>query len=419
MKDRLKSIATRAVHVGAKPPASCTVPKVPPIYASSVFSFDYLDQIDEVYEGKMPGYVYSRQRNPGIDLLEEAVRSLEDGAEAVAFASGMASIVCSVLSLVKAGDHVVAAKVLYGGTHTFFCDDLPRRGVQTTLVDISDLDQVRAAVRANTKVVYCETISNPLMEVADLAALADIARSSGAALVVDNTFASPVLCRPLSHGADISINSATKYLNGHSDVTGGIAVFARDAGYGAEYGASSCRPGSLAAKVRSLAALYGPTPSPFDVWLIVRGLRTIDLRVRRSSENALKLAQFLAKHPQVGVVNYPGLESSPFHRLARKYLDSGYGGMLSFALKNQAWADTPLAAARAVIDSLEMVELVPSLAGVSTTVSHPGKTSHRAIPVKEREAYGVGDGLIRVSVGIEDYRDIEADFRQALDRLTR
>ena len=175
MRKKSTSIATRAVHAGGKPPQSSTVPKVPPIYASSVFSFDYLDQIDEVYEGRKPGYVYSRQRNPGIDLLEEAVASLEDGAEAVAFASGMAAITSSILSLVSAGDHVVAAKVLYGGTHTFFSAELPRRGVETTFVDVNNPDEVRSALRDNTKVLYCETISNPLMEVADLAALAEIA----------------------------------------------------------------------------------------------------------------------------------------------------------------------------------------------------------------------------------------------------
>lgn len=416
MNEKRPSVGTRAVHAGGKPPKSVTVPKVPPVYASSVFSFDYLDQIDEVYEGRVPGYVYSRQRNPGIDLLEEAVCSLECGSEAVAFASGMAAIACSVLSLVKAGDHVVAGRVLYGGTVTFFKDELPKRGVETTFVDTNDLGEVRLAIRPNTRLVYCETISNPLMEVADISALAEIAHSAGALLVVDNTFASPVLCRPLEHGADISINSTTKYLNGHSDVTGGVAVFGPCASGTREGESSSGRSGGEggypAARARALASLYGPTPSPFDAWLTVRGLRTVELRVRKCSENALRLARFLAAHPKVGVVHYPGLESSRYHELAGKYLDGGYGGMLSFELKGGS-----LESARAFIDSLRMVELVPSLAGVSTTVSHPGKTSHRPVPREEREACGVGDGLVRVSVGIEDYEDIERDFRQALDAV--
>ncbi|MEX0974208.1 MAG: PLP-dependent aspartate aminotransferase family protein [Bacillota bacterium] len=396
MKRKPKSVATTAVHAEAKPPQSVTMPKVPPIYAASVFCFDSLAQLDEVWEGRSHGYVYSRMRNPGIDLLEETVNSLEGGAGAVAFGSGMAAITVSVLSLVSSGDHIVAAKVLYGGTYTFFHDELPRRGVTTTFVDANDLAEVKAAMRPATRVVYCETVSNPLMEVADISALAEIAHANGAILAVDSTFASPVLCRPLEFGADLSIHSGTKYLNGHSDVTSGVSV-ARDA--------------AVAGKIRSLASTYGPVPSPFDAWLIVRGIRTIDLRVKKCSENALQLANFLARHPKVTVVHYPGLLESPYRTLAEKYLDNGFGGMLSFEVRGG------LDGARALIDSLDMVELVPSLAGVSTTVSHPGKTSHRAIPLAERAAYGVGDGLIRVSVGIEDYADIEEDFKQALEQV--
>ncbi|MGE5578902.1 MAG: trans-sulfuration enzyme family protein [Bacillota bacterium] len=396
MKRSPKGIATTAVHAGTKVPESVTMPKVPPIYAASVFSFDTLSQLDEVWEGRSQGYVYSRMRNPGIDLLEETVNSLEGGAGAVAFASGMAAITVSALSVLTAGDHVVSAKVLYGGTYTFFHDELPRRGVSTIFVDVNNLEEVRAAMQPNTRMLYCETVSNPLMEVADLGALAFIAHESGAILAVDNTFASPVLCRPLAHGADLSIHSSTKYLNGHSDVTGGIAVG---------------KDPALVAKIRSLASTYGPVPSPFDAWLVMRGIRTIDLRVRKCSENALALAGFLARNPTVSEVHYPGLPSSPYKDLADKYLDRGYGGMLSFAVQGG------LEGARKVIDSLEMVQLVPSLAGVSTTISHPAKTSHRGIPQAEREASGVGEGLIRVSLGIEDYADIEQDFAEALRQV--
>jgi cystathionine beta-lyase/cystathionine gamma-synthase len=396
MKRRFNSVATDAVHAGARPPESRTLPKVAPIYATSVFSFDSLAQLDEVWEGRTPGYVYSRMRNPGVDLLEEAMNSLEDGQGAVAFASGMAAITLSVLAQVSAGDHIVSAKVLYGGTYAFFHDELPRRAVGTTFVDANDLGEVQAAMRPDTKVVYCETISNPLMEVVDLSALAGIAHRGGAVLMVDNTFASPVLCRPIKFGADLSIHSGTKYLNGHSDVTGGVAIAADK---------------TLAGKIRSLATTYGPVPSPFDAWLMMRGIRTIDLRVRRCSENAARLAQFLGTHPKVTVVHYPGLEESPYRALGEKYLDGGFGGMLSFEVRGG------LGGARKLIDSLDMVELVPSLAGVSTTVSHPGKTSHRGIPLVERAKYGVGDGLIRVSVGIEDYKDIEEDFSRALEQV--
>lgn len=396
MKRKSRSVATKAVHAGTTPPESRTLPKVAPIYATSVFSFDTLSQLDDVWEGRSPGYVYSRMRNPGVDLLEEAVNVLEDGEGAVAFGSGMAAITLSVLAQVVEGDHIVAGKVLYGGTYSFLHDELPKRGVQTTFVDGNSLDEFRAAMRPNTRVLYCEVISNPLMEVADLSGLAEIARRCRVSLVVDNTFASPVLCRPLRFGASVSIHSGTKYLNGHSDVTSGVAIAGDKA---------------LAGKIRSLATTYGPVPSPFDAWLLVRGLRTIDLRVRKCSENALRLAGFLAAQPKVTVVHYPGLEGSPYRALGEKYLDGGFGGMLSFEVRGG------LDGARQLIDSLDMVELVPSLAGVSTTVSHPGKTSHRGIPLAERAAYGVGDGLIRVSVGIEEYVDIEEDFRLALEQV--
>lgn len=393
MSRKPRGVATTAVHAGGRAPESVTLPKVPPIYAASVFSFDTLAQLDEVWEGRSKGYVYSRMRNPGIDLLEEAVNSLEGGAGAVAFASGMAAITVSLLSVLSAGDHVVAAKILYGGSYTFLHDELPRRGVTATFVDANNLDEVKAAMRPNTKVVYCETVSNPLMEVADLVALASIAHGGGAMLAVDNTFASPVLCRPLGFGADLTIHSGTKYLNGHSDVTSGVCV-AKDP--------------ALCAKVRSLASMYGPVPSPFDAWLILRGIRTIDLRVRKCSKNALRLAAYLSGHPSVAAVHYPGLPSSPHHRLGLQYLRGGFGGMLSFEAKGG------LEGARKVIDALEMVQLVPSLAGVATTVSHPAKTSHRGLPAAERTASGVTDGLIRVSVGIEDYADIQDDFDEAL-----
>jgi len=392
---RSKSSATKVVHAGSKLPESATRPKVPPIYATSVFAFDCLDDIDRVYEGNLPGYIYSRMGNPGLEIVQDVVATLENTPDAVLFSSGMAAITVSILSQVSCGDHIVAANVLYGGSYSFLRNELRRRGVETTFVNIDNLSSVKNALRPNTKIVYCETISNPLMGVADLEELSNIAHSNRSFLFVDNTFASPVLCRPFEHGADVVIHSGTKYLNGHSDVTCGVM----------------CCTKEIAEAIRPLAVIYGPVPSPFDAWLLLRGLRTLFLRMERHSKNALKLATFLESHPKVKVVHYPGLKSSPYHELARKYLDGGFGGMLSFEVEGG------LDGARAVVDSLRMVELVPSLAGVATTVSHPGKTSHRAIPPQERESYGVGDGLIRVSVGIEEYSDIEEDFRQALDNL--
>ena len=276
-----------------------------------------------------------------------------------------------------------------------FNNEFSRFGVQTTFVDFTDLDAVQNAIRKNTKVFYVETICNPLMEVVDIPAVVAMAKKTGAKVYVDNTFASPIHFRPLEAGADVVVHSATKYLNGHSDITGGVVASSRE----------------FIEKVKKVGTAFGPTLSPFDAWLVLRGMKTLALRMRRHSVNALKLSEFLSGHPKVTVVNYPGLSSSKTYPVAKKILMDGCGGMLSFAVKGG------LDAARTVIDGLQMTELVPSLAGPSTTVSHPGKTSHRSIPLSERQAYGVGDDLIRVSVGIENIEDIIDDFAQVLDKV--
>ncbi len=390
-----KRMGTMAVHAGSKVIQSVTQAKVSPIFASSVWTFDTLQQIDDIYEQKSSGYIYSRISNPGVEQLEQAVALLEGGETAAAYSSGMAAIAMALLAGVESGDHVVAHQVLYGGTYSLLKNEIPRVGVDVTLVDFTDLAAVEKAIKPNTKVVYLETICNPLMEVIDVAEVARLAGKVGAKVFVDNTFASPFHCRPIAHGADVVVHSATKYLNGHSDITGGVVV----------------GPKAFIDKVRKVGTTLGPTLSPFDAWLVLRGLKTLALRMERHSANALQLAEYLESHPKVTAVNYSGLKNSKSHQIACKQLADGFGGMLSFTVKGE------LAGARAVIEDLQLVELVPSLAGPSTTTSHPGKTSHRAIPVAERESYGVGDGLIRVSVGIEDIEDIVADFEQALAKL--
>ena len=390
-----KKIDTIAVHAGAKACPSDVRSKISPIFASSVWSFDSLDQIDEVYEHRIPGYVYSRISNPGVEQLEQALSLLEGAEAAAAYSSGMAAITMSLLAELQAGDHVLAHQVLYGGTYTLFRSELSRFGVETTFVDFTDMDAVQQAVRADTKVLYVETICNPLMEVVDIPAVVELAAKIGAKVYVDNTFASPIHFQPLSVGADVVIHSATKYLNGHSDITGGVVASNRD----------------FIDKVKKVGTTFGPTLSPFDAWLVLRGLKTLALRMERHSANAMKLADFLAAHPKVTVVHYPGMTTSKTHLAAKKLLNGGCGGMLSFAVAGG------LDAAGTVINGLKMTELVPSLAGPSTTVSHPGKTSHRAIPLAERQAYGVGDDLIRVSVGIENSEDIIGDFSQVLDKV--
>lgn len=390
-----KRMGTMAVHAGAKVIQSVTQSKVAPIFASSVWTFESLQQIDDLYDQKSSGYIYSRISNPSVEQLEQAVTTLEGGEAAAAYSSGMAAIAMSLLAEVNNGDHVVAHQVLYGGTYSLLKNELPRLGVDVTLVDFTDLAAVEKAIQPNTKVVYLETICNPLMEVIDIAAVVRLAGKVGAKVFVDNTFASPFHCRPIAFGADVVVHSATKFLNGHSDITGGIVVGAK----------------AFIDKVKKVGTTLGPTLSPFDAWLVLRGIKTLALRMERHSANALHLAKFLAAHPKVTAVNYPGLKSARSHKIACDQLAGGFGGMLSFTVKGD------LAGARTVIEALSLVELVPSLAGPSTTTSHPGKTSHRAIPVAERESYGVGDGLIRVSVGIEDIEDIISDFEQALAKL--
>ncbi len=392
-KDKLDTIA---VHAGTHEPESVTRSKVAPIFATSVWSFDRLSLIDDIYEQREPGFVYSRMANPTVQQLEQVVSRLDGAGGAIAYASGMAAIAVALLAELKQGDHVVAHHVLYGGTYALLKNELPKLGITTTFIDFNDLDAVKKAVQPQTRVLYAETICNPLMEVVDIPAIVAIAKKSGAKVYVDNTFATPIICRPLGHGADVVLYSATKYLNGHSDVTAGVIV--SDAAF--------------IGKARAVGTIYGPTLSPFDAWLTIRGLRTLPLRLERQSQNALALAKFLAGHPKVTRVNYPGLDSSPTRTIADRILTGDYGGMLSFTVVGD-----DLAGARTVIDGLEMTELVPSLAGLATTTSHPGKTSHRAIPVAERSAYGVGDGLIRVSVGIEGIEDIIADFDQALAKV--
>ncbi len=388
-------IDTLAVHAGAKACPSDTRSKVSPIFASSVWSFDSLEQVDDVYEHRAPGYVYSRISNPGVEQLEQSVALLEGAEAAAAYSSGMAAIAMALLAELKAGDHFVAHQVLYGGTYALFINELGRFGVETTFVDFTDMAAVHAAVRPNTKVLYVETICNPLMEVIDIPAVAALAGKCRAKVYVDNTFASPVHFQPLLAGADVVLHSATKYLNGHSDITGGVVAASKE----------------FIDRVKKVGTTYGPTLSPFDAWLVLRGIKTLAVRMERHSANALALAEFLEKHPKVIKVHYPGLASSKTYAVAQKLLSGGCGGMLSFAVAGG------MEAARTVIDGLQLTELVPSLAGPSTTVSHPGKTSHRAIPLNERQAYGVGDDLIRVSVGIESIEDIIADFEQILAKV--
>lgn len=388
-------ISTLSVH-GARPgteaerPASST-PTVQPIYQTSVFTFPDLASLDAVQDGTHPGYMYGRYGLPNHAALERAVAALEGGEAALACASGMGATAAALLAALSGGGKVAAACDVYGGTYGLL-EELGRFGVGTRWVDAGNLAEVEAALREGCRLLLVETLSNPLVKVADLPALAAAAHRGGALLLVDNTFATPCLCRPLRHGVDAVVHSVTKFLGGHSDLTAGVLV----------------GTASFIREARRVAMRFGPTLGPHDAWLAVRGMKTLSLRMVRTCENAMALATFLASHPKVAAVHYPGLASHPDHVLAGRVLTGGFGGVLAFELKGG------LQAADALVKSLRLITLVPSLGGVATTLSHPAKTSHRGLSAAERERLGVRDGLLRLSVGIEDAPDLTADFAQAL-----
>jgi methionine-gamma-lyase len=390
-----KSFATKLIHSGEKNSESVSHAKSLPISMTSVFVFDDMETLDEVYSGESKGYIYTRNDNPVHDALKEIMFHIEEGEDAQVYSSGMAAITMSIISQVKAGDHIIAANVLYGVSYFFLKTELSRFNIDVTFVDTINED-ISGYFKPNTRVVYIETISNPLMEVADIAAIAKVTHQHHAKLIVDNTFATPVICQPLLLGADIVAYSATKYLSGHSDVTAGIVVADK----------------KTIKEVHSKGVLYGPTMSPFDAWLIVRSLRTLELRMIQHSNNALKLATYLETNPGITKVYYPGLPSSPTLEVAQRLFNNGlFGGMLSIDLESGEKG------AYGLLRNLESIKLVPSLAGVSTSTSYPAKISHRALSEAELRKANISKGLIRISVGLENIDDIIAEFEKALNEI--
>ena len=384
--------STRAVGGWRHTPDVRQHPASPPLYQAATFIFDDIDDFASVAQTKISGgYLYSRWANPTVDALGTVVSSLE-GAEATAcFASGMGAIAGTLFSLLRSGDHIVAAAQLYGGTHGLFGTALARAGVSVTTADVSDHGAIDDAFTPATKVLYCETIGNPTMNVADIDALAAIARAHDVAFVVDATFTPPVMLRPLEHGADLVCHSATKYLGGHGDVTGGVV--SGDA--------------ERIAAIRHLAIDTGGQMAPFDAWLIARGVQTLVLRVERICQNALVLARALEDHPAVSRVLYPGLESHPDHALARKLLADRFGGMLAFDVGDAA-------AGRRFLERVRIAAPAASLGGTKTLVVHPASVTHTQLTPEKRAAIGLTEGMVRVSVGIEDIDDLIADVEQAL-----
>jgi cystathionine beta-lyase/cystathionine gamma-synthase len=373
--------STRAVHAG-EPPAAVGGPVVNPVYQTTTFFSD------PAGEGEV---LYSRYgNNPNQRLLEERIRALAGAEAAVVTGSGMGATVASLLSCLRAGDHVVAARALYGGTHRLLEEELSRLGIETTFADLDD-EGWTAALRPRTRAVVMETISNPLLRFTDPARVAGPAHEAGALVVVDATFTPPTTFDPLARGADLVVHSATKYLGGHSDVTAGVV----------------CGSSERIAAVRKRAAIWGVAIDPHAAWLLERGVKTVGLRVRRHCENALAVAEALDGHPAVGRVHYPGLASHPDHAAAAALL-TGFGGMVALQLRGGA-------AATRFVRALRLAKVAPSLGGVETLVSEPRFTSHVSLSPEEREARGIGDGFVRLSIGIEDADDLVADLRQALE----
>jgi cystathionine beta-lyase/cystathionine gamma-synthase len=393
--------SSSAVHAGKSTGRSASEPEVAPIFASSVFRFKGLDQVEDVWTGKDKGYIYSRMNNPSVEAAEDAVNELEGGLGTVACSSGMAATAIALEATIGRGDRIVSASVLYGATRAMLEAEEKRRGVEAVFVDITDLDAVEKALKPGARVLLCESISNPMMEVADIPMLAMLAHSAGALLIVDNTFATPMLMRPFEFGADIVIHSCTKYMNGHDDVTAGtVSVSDRLEGGEAMLGA-----------LRSAKTLFGPILSPFEAWLLLRGIRTLGVRMTKHCENAAALAEELKQMAAVQKVYYPGVDAKKAGSTAQRLLEEGFGGMLSFVVEGGR------PAAEKLISGLDMVTFVPSLGSFATTVSHPASTSHRGLLEEQRQRLGISEGLIRVSVGIEDMGDIIEDFRNALAGL--
>ncbi len=379
-------IGTTCVHAGYEPDAETGAVNVP-IYATSTYAYRKF--------GEHRGWEYSRTGNPTRSALERAMAELEGGADAVAFASGLAAI-DAVTDLFEPGDHMVVADNLYGGTYRLFTTTTMRHGLEVSFVDSADPAAFAAACTDRTRMVFVETPSNPLMHVVDLAAVGATAREHGALMVVDNTFLTPVLQRPFQFGADLVVHSTTKYLNGHSDGVGGVVV-AREAEFGQR----------LHTVQNNVGAILGP----FDAYLVLRGLKTLAVRMGVHEANARNLAGFLLSRREISRVLYPGLANHPQHALARRQ-QSGFGGMISFDLGS-------IEKAAAFCNSVEIFTLAESLGGVESLVCHPATMTHASVPAEERQRLGIGDGMIRLSVGIEDAADLEDDLSRALDAAAK
>ena len=401
MDDKLRSLdfATRAVHAGERMPRPDFTPVSTPIYPSVGYLYDDMADLDAIFAGTRAGYVYTRYGNPTVKAFEEAMAVLEEGEAALAFGSGMAAIHATLLGLgLRAGSAAVVSRDVYGTTYALFGKLLASQGVTVRFVSITDLVEVETAcAELRPAVLFVETVSNPLLKVADLAALARVAHTHGAELVVDNTFATPYLCRPLALGADVVIHSATKYVGGHGDVLGGVVVTSAERWQA----------------IHEVQKATGGNLGPQEAWLLLRGIKTLPLRVRQQCSNALEVANGLARMGGIARVIYPGRPDHPQHGVAtRLFRGLGYGGMVAFELRSGGQARV-----FRFFEALKLCLPATTLGDVYTLVLYPAHSSHRALSAQERAAVGIGEGLVRMSVGIESPQDILDDVKQALGTL--
>lgn len=395
MSDEIRSyhFNTKTVQSGKKDARSVR-PHIVPIYQTVNFEYADFDEKVRISLEEEPGYLYTRYSNPTIDAFQDAVAVLEEGERAFAFATGMAAITSVMMAILRPGDHVVTSSMLYGGTYQFFEHYLPLHSVDVTFVDIDNPSDVENAFQSNTKVLYLETMINPTVMVSDVPGLSKVAKNHGVQVVVDNTFAPPNLFHPLKVGADVSVHSTTKFMAGHGDTMGGVAV-----------GTSL-----FIEQLHAVAKIYGGTMSPFNAWLTLRGLKTLALRLERACSNAMALAEFLESHHKVTHVNFPGLSDHPQHDLAKSMLKD-YGSMLSFEVQGG------YESARKVDDAFKIITSTVSLGEVDTVVAHPASSSHAKMDPEFRRKYGITDGLLRFSVGVEHIDDLKADVAQALEQI--
>lgn len=389
-----QGFATRAIHLGYDPKENEGA-LTPPLHLASTFAFETAEAGGEIFAGEREGYFYSRISNPTLDILEQRIASLEGAEAGLALASGMGAITATLWTLLSPGDQLIVDKTLYGCTFAFMNHGLSRFGITVTHVDLTDPENLREALSDKTRMVYFETPANPNMRLVDIAAVAEIAHAEGAIVVVDNTYATPYITRPIDHGADIVLHSATKYLGGHGDMVAGLAVGKTE----------------MISQIRlvGMKDMTGAVMAPFNALLVQRGLKTLALRMERHSATAGQIAAWLENHPDVGAVHYPGLPSFAQHDVAQKQMMLT-GGMIAFEMNGG------IAAGRDLMNGLNMIQRAVSLGDAETLIQHPASMTHSTYTPEERAAHGISDGLVRLSIGLEDADDILADLDQALSR---